>query len=67
MNHDQKKPARHRVIVERIDEPADVIADRLRDMWETEGNHHNWDPIRQAAAQVGVELDPNRMGKRRRP
>lgn len=48
---------RHRVTVELVDEPHEVIVDRLRKLWEeTQVNYHYTRMMREAAAALGVEL-----------
>jgi hypothetical protein len=47
---------RYRVSVDEIDEPDQVLIDRLRKLWAECDNHHNLSPIQQAAAQFGIEL-----------
>lgn len=47
---------RYHVTIERIDEPAEVLHARLLKLWRTsEPNHHNWDPMREAARAIGMD------------
>lgn len=49
---------RYRITIEKIEEPKDVLLQRLRELWETtERNHHLWGPIRQKALELGVVAD----------
>lgn len=51
---------RYRVTVELIEEPIDVLRDRLRQLWRTEEPmHHRWEPMREMAATLG--MNPNEL------
>ena len=46
---------RYRVTIEQIDEPAEVLHDRLRALWrESDRNPHYWHPMRVVAAEIGM-------------
>lgn len=47
---------KYRITIEEIEEPKEVIAERLQKLWDTSDNHHHWQPIRNAAKQIGYEL-----------
>lgn len=47
---------RYRVTAERIDEPVEVLAARLQDLWDHTDNHHHVATLEQAAKKLGVEL-----------
>lgn len=53
---------RYRVTAEIIDEPIEVIHERLRKLWAESDNHHHFGPIKSAAAKVGLELDHDTFG-----
>lgn len=55
---------RYRITVEEITEPDDVIAARIQKLWDESDNHHHYDPLRRAAAEIGYELQGDRGGKR---
>lgn len=55
---------KYRVTVERIEEPVEVIRARIQRLWDECDNHHQWAPLRAAAAQVGLTL--NHSPQRRR-
>ncbi len=60
-------PAIHRVRVtaEVIDEPDEVLAARVVELWETQPyNHHHTDPLQRLAARYGAVLDVARRGCR---
>ena len=51
---------RYRVTVELIEEPIEVLRDRLRKLWrEDERNHRHWRPMRDVAQRLG--MDPNEL------
>lgn len=45
---------RYKVTIERIEEPKEVLAQRLADLYKKTDNHHHWLPLRQEAARLGV-------------
>lgn len=54
---------RYRVTVELIDEPDDVLAERLRKLWrETRYNHHLNEGFKAAAADLGITLHNDERG-----
>jgi hypothetical protein len=49
---------RYRVTVELIDEPIEVLRERLRKLWrESENNTHHRHPMREVAKQLGMEAE----------
>ena len=44
------------VTVERIEEPVEVIRERLRKLWAENGNHHNWDALLRVGKKYGIDL-----------
>jgi hypothetical protein len=57
---------RYRVRVELIEEPNEVIAERIRKLWRECDNFHHWKPLEGAAAKIGIELDRDECGKDRK-
>jgi hypothetical protein len=57
---------RYRVTVELIDEPKEVLAERLLNLWRNCDNHHHIDPLRWTAREIGIELDLSEFGKFRK-
>lgn len=58
--NDDVRIRRYRVTVELVDEPIEVLRDRLRRLWrEDEPNHHHWGPMRKMAEQLG--MDPSEL------
>jgi hypothetical protein len=50
---------RYRIVAELIDEPVEVVAARLQELWDECDNHHHWDPLRAAARRIGYQLVGN--------
>lgn len=53
---------RWRVTVEEIAEPKEILAERLRALWEAETNHHHYAPLMAVASRLGVELENDKFG-----
>ena len=53
---------KYRITVEEIDEPTEVIADRIRMLWRQCNNHYHWRPLEATAARYGVTLDDKQRG-----
>jgi len=53
---------KYRVIIEVVEEPKSVIAERLQKLLDECDNHHLWGPIRAAAAQHGVTIKKKELG-----
>lgn len=47
---------RYKVTVEIIDEPLEVIQSRIKDLWDKNNNHHNWQPLKAVAKNYGFDL-----------
>lgn len=56
---------RFRVTVELIEEPRDVLVERLQKLWDETGNHHNWRPLENVAASLDYTF-PNSPGSKRK-
>ncbi len=52
---------KYKVTIEPIEEPNEVLAERIQKMWDECNNHHHVEPLRKAAASIGYELK-NRYG-----
>jgi hypothetical protein len=55
---------RCRVRIDEIDEPKEVLAARIQALWDHTDNHHHWDPLRRAAAEIGYTLVGQHGSKR---
>lgn len=47
---------KYRVTVELIDEPDEVIRERIQKLWDECENHHHWQPLKNEAKKYGLEL-----------
>lgn len=47
---------RYRVTIELVDEPREVIVERLKKIWLECSNYHHWQPLERAAVEFGVDL-----------
>lgn len=56
---------KYRITVEEVVEPVDVIAERLQKLWDDCDNHHNWQPLKNAADSIGYTL-LGEVGKNRK-
>lgn len=61
------KVERYRVTIEKIEEPVEVIHERLRKLWREATNPHHWGPIRAKAKEFGLVLDEKEMGSAGEP
>lgn len=55
----------YRVTVELVDEPIEVIRERIVYLWERNDNHHQWDAILTEAARYGLDLTPYQRGSKK--
>ena len=63
MNMTQEKPycwngvasiRKYRVTVELVDEPVEVLRERVQKLWDECDNYHNWDAIQKHANELGM-------------
>ncbi len=45
---------KYRVTIEEVDEPDEVIRDRIRQLWHGTTNHYHRDTLRSAAREYGI-------------
>lgn len=57
---------KYRVTVELVDEPTEVLAERLRKLWSECDNHHHYSPLKAVAKQLGIDLESGELGKERK-
>ena len=50
---------KYKVTIEPIEEPNEVLAERLQKLWDECDNHHNRLPLKNIAKEVGYELKGN--------
>ena len=47
---------KYKITVELVEEPIEVIQERIQKMWDECNNHHHWRPLKEAAKQYGLEV-----------
>lgn len=47
---------KYRITVEKIEEPIDVIQQRLETLWVLSDNHHHYNPLKNKAKQFNYEF-----------
>ena len=47
---------KYKVTIEPIEEPKEILAERLQKLWDECDNWHHWRPLKTAAMQIGYEL-----------
>jgi hypothetical protein len=47
---------KYRVTIELVDEPMQVLIDRLQKLWDECDNYHNWTPLKDVAKTLKYEL-----------
>lgn len=55
-----------RVVAELIEEPVEVIAERLLKLWRESDNIHDMGPLKVAAAEIGFQLPHGEWGRDRK-
>lgn len=54
---------KYRLIIEPVDEPDEVIAERLVKLWRNSTNHHDMMPLSVEAKRIGLKLETSEWGK----
>jgi len=54
---------KYRVTIEVIEEPVEVLQERVRKLWRECDNWHHWSPLKNEAKKLGFELDRNELGR----
>ena len=47
---------KYKVTIALVDEPIEVIRERIQKMWDECDNSHHWEPLRKEAAKFGLSL-----------
>jgi len=50
---------KYKITIEPIEEPNEVLAERLQKLWYECDNYRHWTPLKNAALQIGYELKGN--------
>lgn len=45
---------KYRIAVELVDEPVEVLQERIQKLWDECENHHHWKPLQAAAKSLGM-------------
>ena len=45
-----------KVTIEKVEEPKEVLAERLEELWASSHNGHDIDPLKAKAAEIGYEI-----------
>lgn len=51
---------RYKVIVEEIEEPIEILQERLEKLWLECNNSHHWEPLKQVAESLNYEFKGKR-------
>lgn len=57
---------KYKITIELIEEPIEIIQERIKKIWRECDNHHHWGVIKKSAEEYGVELNMDDMGKDRK-
>lgn len=55
---------KYRITVEEIEEPTEVLVERVQHLWDICDNYHQWVPLRECANSLGYELKGDAGNKR---
>lgn len=47
---------KYKITIEPIEEPNEILCERLQKLWDECDNSHHFDPLKRAALQLGYEL-----------
>lgn len=48
---------RYKITCELVDEPDEVIRERICKLWKGNKNHHNWQPLLAIGKMYGIDLN----------
>lgn len=57
---------KYRVTIEKVEEPVEVIQQRLEELWATCDNHHHWMPLQNMAKKFNYSFKSERGSKRKK-
>jgi hypothetical protein len=57
---------KYKITIEEIEEPLEVLQERLEKIWVENDNSHNWGPLQAAAASIGYGFKGERGSKRKK-
>ena len=56
---------RYRVTIEKVAEPNSVLAARIIKLWTESDNTHDMQPLKEAAAKIGLDLSGHQWASKR--
>jgi hypothetical protein len=56
---------KYKITIELVEEPTEVLGERLQQLWDECNNHHHWTPLREASEKIGYELKGSAGSKRK--
>jgi hypothetical protein len=56
---------KYKVTIEKLDEPKQVICERLEKLWIEEKNYHHWTPLENKAKELGYTFK-GKFGEKRK-
>ena len=57
---------KYKITIEIVDEPIEVIHERLEHLWVTSDNHHDWQPLKTQAKKYNYEFKGTVGSKRKK-
>lgn len=54
---------RYKITVELIEEPQEVLENRLQELWDNSKNYHDYEPLQAMAKKIKYELKNKRGNK----
>ena len=55
---------KYKVTIEVVEEPIEVLQQRVQDLWDYSDNYHHNEPLCKAAAKIGYKLQGSRGSKK---
>jgi hypothetical protein len=46
---------KYKITIELIDEPVEIIQDRIKELYNKSTNHHDWQPLQNEAKKYGMD------------
>jgi hypothetical protein len=47
---------KYRITIELIDEPTEIICQRIQELWDKSFNYHDYEPLKKEAKKYGYEI-----------
>ena len=49
-----------KITIEQVEEPIEVLSERLQELWDKSDNYHDYEPLVQAAKTLGYKFNGSR-------